>query len=72
MNKYRFGVLVGNFPEERFGQDMANRTIDEKLPISTMKSTFGLKNSVLASEPSKLTREEKEFNQHVIFNAQGV
>lgn len=55
-------MLVGNFGEERFGMDMAERHIDEKLPISTMKDSFGLKNSTLNSEPSKLTPVEKEFN----------
>lgn len=62
VNKYRFGVLVGNFAEERFGQDMAERRINERLPPSTMKATYGLQNSVLSTEPCKLSPAEKEFN----------
>nr|8G2Z_0G Chain 0G, CFAP107 [Tetrahymena thermophila CU428]8G2Z_1G Chain 1G, CFAP107 [Tetrahymena thermophila CU428] len=72
VNKYRFGVLIGNFAEEKFGMDMAQRQIDERLPNSTMKDSYGLKNSALNCEPSKLTPIDKEFNQHVIFNTQGV
>lgn len=47
INKYRYGVLIGNCTEERFGEDMAQRQKNETLPMSTMKDNFGLQNSVI-------------------------
>ena len=42
VNKYRYGVLIGNSAEERFGLDAVQREPNNKYPISTMKATYGL------------------------------
>ncbi|EGR28569.1 hypothetical protein IMG5_172410 [Ichthyophthirius multifiliis] len=72
VNKYRYGVLIGNVTEERFGIDMSQRYINEKLPNSTMRDTFGIQNSALVAEKSSITDEEKEFQDHVLSVRNGV
>ncbi|KRX09175.1 hypothetical protein PPERSA_05844 [Pseudocohnilembus persalinus] len=72
VNKYRFGVLIGNSAEERFGVDMANRQRNERIPNSTMKDSFGLHNSAFNQDYSSVSPEEEEFIKHVKYNSLGM
>lgn len=61
VNKYRYGVLIGNFAEEAFGQDHANKvqrlhTTQEygqpPIPTTTMKGKHALQNSLHQFHPT--------------------
>ena len=45
-NKYRFGVLIGNENEERFGIDLAQKQTNEKIGLSEMRDKYALENTV--------------------------
>ena len=56
VNKYRHGVLIGNFVEDKFGQDLSQRKVSCELkkqkewitPATNTQMTHALGNSMYA------------------------
>ncbi|CAD8136750.1 unnamed protein product [Paramecium pentaurelia] len=70
VNKYRYGVKIGNYNEETFGMDIKQNT--HKIPNSTMKDSFGLQNTLLNMPQQKQTEAEKEYYEQTTFNHKGL
>ncbi|CAD8134273.1 unnamed protein product [Paramecium octaurelia] len=70
VNKYRYGVKIGNYNEETFGMDVKQNA--HKIPNSTMKDTFGLQNTLLNMPRQQETEAEKEYYEQTTFSHGGL